>query len=126
VNITTPTEAMTGAPMDAAHFTGPATGHPIHDTTEPSPVRVGIVRFSAGTRNHWHRHGGGQVLHVVEGEGYVQSRGEPARLIRTGDTVSAAPHEEHWHGAGPNGPMAHMAVSIGDIAWLESSEGEPI
>jgi quercetin dioxygenase-like cupin family protein len=126
VKITTRTEAQTGEPMDDSHFTGPATSHPIHHTTEPNPVRVGIVRFSTGTRNHWHRHAGGQVLHVVEGEGYVQSRGEAARLIRTGDTVSAAPEEEHWHGAGPGGPMAHVAVSIGDITWLEPSTDEPL
>ena len=43
-----------------------------------------------------------------------------------GDTVSAAPGEEHWHGAGPDGPMSHIAVSIGDIEWLDSSAGEPI
>lgn len=112
--------------MDDAHFTGPASSHPLHATTDPNPVRVGVVRFEAGTRNHWHRHGGGQVLHVVEGAGYVQARGEPARRIETGDSVSTAPGEEHWHGAGPDGPMAHIAVSIGDITWLESSAGEPV
>lgn len=126
MKITTHSEAMTGEPMDPAHFTGPSTSHPLHSVPQPEPVRVSVVHFQAGTRNHWHRHGGGQVLHVVDGEGYVQSRGEPARRIGTGDTVSAAPNEEHWHGAGPGGPMSHIAVSIGDIEWLESSTDEPI
>jgi len=125
VKVTTPTEALNSQPMDPAHFTGPASSYPLHQTLEPNPVRVSIVRFEAGTRNHWHWHAGGQVLHVVEGEGYVQKRGEPPRLIHAGDTVSTAPAEEHWHGAGPEGPMAHVAVSIGDITWLEPSEGEP-
>jgi quercetin dioxygenase-like cupin family protein len=126
VNITTRTEALTGEPMDPANFTGPATAHPVHSAPEPTPVRVGVVHFHAGTRNHWHRHSGGQVLHVVDGEGYVQTRGEAARRIRTGDTVAAAPGEEHWHGAGPDASMAHVAVSMGDITWLESSAGEPL
>ena len=126
MKITTRTEALTGEPMDTAHFSGPASSHALHSTPEPSPVRVSVVHFEAGTRNHWHRHGGGQVLHVVDGEGYVQSRGEAARPIRSGDTVSAAPGEEHWHGAGPHSSMAHIAVSIGDITWLEPSDAESI
>ncbi len=112
--------------MDEAHLTGPARSHPLHVTLEPQPVRVSVVRFEAGTRNHWHRHAGGQVLHVLEGEGFVQARGAPARRIGTGDTVSAAAGEEHWHGAGPDLPMAHVAVSIGDITWLEPSGDEPV
>jgi quercetin dioxygenase-like cupin family protein len=126
VKITTRTESLTGDPMEAANFTGPATGHPVHSSPQPVPVRVGVVHFHAGTRNNWHCHSGGQVLHVVHGEGYVQSRGEPARLIHTGDTVAAEPDEVHWHGAGPDGPMAHLAISMGDITWLESSADEPL
>jgi quercetin dioxygenase-like cupin family protein len=126
VKITTHSEAMNGESMDPAHFTGPSSSHPLHTTPQPEPVRVSVVHFQPGTRNHWHRHGGGQVLHVVDGEGYVQARGEPARLIKVGDTVSTAAGEEHWHGAGPDGPMSHIAVSIGDITWLESSADEPV
>jgi len=126
VKITTHSEAMTGEPMDPAHFTGPSSSHPLHTNTDPEPVRVSVVHFQAGTRNHWHRHDGGQVLHVVDGEGYVQARGETARLIRAGDTVATGAGEEHWHGAGPDGPMSHIAISIGDITWLESSADEPL
>jgi quercetin dioxygenase-like cupin family protein len=109
--------------MDASHFSGPATSHPLHETLQANPVRVSVVHFPAGTRNHWHRHSGGQVLHVVDGTGYVQSRGDAAQRIEAGDTVSAAPNEEHWHGAGRDAAMAHIAVSIGDTTWLEPAEG---
>jgi quercetin dioxygenase-like cupin family protein len=121
VKITTRTESLAGQPTDREHFTGPVSSVPLHAGPDPNPVHVSVVHFAAGTRNHWHRHGGGQVLHVVDGEGYVQTRGEERRTIRTGDTVSAAPDEEHWHGAGPGSAMAHIAVSIGDITWLEPS-----
>jgi quercetin dioxygenase-like cupin family protein len=122
VNITPLTEALHGEPMDPAHFTGPTTSHPLHRVPDPHPLSVSIVRFAAGSRNVWHRHSGGQLLHVVEGEGWVQSRGEPAQRIRSGDSVSVEPGEEHWHGAGREGAMAHIAVSAGEITYLEPSE----
>jgi len=122
MDFTTPEDARQGQPADASHFTGPASIRALHRTEQPNPVSVGLVRFEAGARNHWHQHTGGQLLHVVEGEGWVQGRGEPARRIRTGDSVSTAPGEEHWHGAAAGGPMAHVAVSIGDTTWMEPSE----
>jgi quercetin dioxygenase-like cupin family protein len=125
MNIITREEALQGDPVDpslASHFNGPSTSRRIHGSSEPHRVWVTVVRFEAGVRNHWHSHAGGQVLHVLEGEGYVQARGEPPRRIGMEDTVSITPGEEHWHGAGPDSPMAHMAISIGDITWLEPSE----
>jgi quercetin dioxygenase-like cupin family protein len=119
VKITTLADALEGEPMDPAHFTGPTTSHPLHRSTEPHPVAINVIRFTTGTRNNWHRHAGGQLLHVVEGEGWVQSRGEEAQRIRSGDSVSAEPGEEHWHGAGEDGPMAHIAVSIGETTFLD-------
>jgi quercetin dioxygenase-like cupin family protein len=124
VKITSRSEALQGQPLDLSHFTGPASSHPLHEA-DGHPVRVSVVRFERGVRNHWHRHTGGQVLHVVEGEGYVQRRGEAVRRIRDGDTVVAQPDEEHWHGATAEGPMAHIAVSIGETIWLEPATDEP-
>jgi quercetin dioxygenase-like cupin family protein len=108
--------------MDPAHFTGLTTSHPLHQVKDLHPLSVSLVRFEAGSRNVWHSHSGGQMLHVVEGEGWVQSRAEPPRRIRSGDSISAEPGEEHWHGAGREGPMAHLAISSGDITYLEPSE----
>jgi quercetin dioxygenase-like cupin family protein len=125
MDITTRDEALRGEPMDPSHFTGATTARPVHRTAEPHTVGVAVVRFEAGARNHWHRHAGGQVLHVVDGEGYVQARGEQPRRIGVGDIVATPPGEEHWHGAGPASAMAHVAVTIGQTTWLEPSELEP-
>lgn len=122
MKITKLSDALQGEPMDLQHFTGPTTAHPLQKTSEPATVNVSVVRFSAGSRNHWHRHAGGQLLHVVEGEGWVQSRGETAQKIHTGDSVSAEPGEEHWHGAGPESAMAHIAVSVGEATFLGPSD----
>jgi quercetin dioxygenase-like cupin family protein len=107
-----------------AHFTGETGLSDLFPSQVPHPVSVLLVRFEAGARNNWRLHTGGQMLYVTDGEGYVQARGEPPRLIKAGDVVTCPPGEEHWHGAGPNGPMTHLAVTLGDIVWLERSELE--
>ena len=46
-----------------------------------------------------------------------------APLIRAGDTVWIAPGEKHWHGAGPDTNMVHIALQEAldgsHVAWLE-------
>ena len=77
-------------------------------------VRALRVTFAPGARTAWHAHPGGQVLHVVDGVGRVQSAGGPVRPLRPGDTVVAGPGEQHWHGAAPDQLMCHVAISGGD------------
>jgi quercetin dioxygenase-like cupin family protein len=100
-------------------FTGAADQRTIHARVDPEPVRVSFVRFQPGATTHWHSHRGGQVLHVVDGEGRAQNRGEEPLLLRAGDTLTAAPDQQHWHGAGPDTAMTHLAVTIGEVTWLE-------
>ena len=107
------------------HFTGAAHLRDLMPAPSPSAIFAAAVRFEAGARNHWHSHAGGQLLHVVEGEGWVQSRGQSPQRIRPGDIVTADPGEEHWHGAGGNGPMAHLAVAAGETYWLQESPPPP-
>jgi quercetin dioxygenase-like cupin family protein len=97
----------------------------------PGPgVRALRVTFSPGARTAWHAHPGGQVLHVVDGAGLVQSAGGPVRRIRPGDTVVSGPGEQHWHGATPDQLMSHIAISVGDPAaggqtvWAEHVSDE--
>lgn len=60
-------------------------------------------------------------MHVLEGEGWVQSRGQEPQRIRPGDTIVSEPNEEHWHGASKRGAMAHLAVATGETKWMEMS-----
>lgn len=127
MKITPRSEALKSLkPMDPAHFTGKVG---LRDLLQASPQTLStfaaVVRFEAGARNHWHSHAGGQLLHVIEGDGWVQSRGQEPQRIRQEDTVTADPGEEHWHGAGRHGPMAHIAVASGETRWLEESSPPP-
>jgi quercetin dioxygenase-like cupin family protein len=113
-------------PMEAGHFTGKAGSHDLMKTSRPGiSAFAAVVRFEPGVRNYWHAHAGGQLLHVIEGEGWVQARGAGPQRIREGDTVATEPNEQHWHGAGRRGPMAHVAVAIGETRWLEESPPPP-
>jgi quercetin dioxygenase-like cupin family protein len=82
-------------------------------------MSVGKVRFTPGSRTAWHAHATGQTLHVMEGEGRVQARGEAVVRLRSGDVIFAPGGEWHWHGAAPNSYMMHLAVSEGDASWGE-------
>lgn len=122
MNITRRAQALADlTPLDAAHFTGRADSRPLLRPSPPLSTTVSVVRFETGVRNHWHAHAGGQVLHVIEGEGWVQLRGTGAQRIAVGDTVATEPNEEHWHGAGRGGPMVHIVVNVGETRWLEES-----
>ncbi|TMG61914.1 MAG: cupin domain-containing protein [Chloroflexi bacterium] len=127
MKITPGTEALQAQkPMDPAHFTGRAMARDlIQAAQQATSIFAAVVRFEAGARNHWHSHSGGQLLHVIEGEGWVQVRGQEPERIRLHDTVAADPGEEHWHGAGGHSPMSHLAVAAGETRWLEESPPPP-
>ena len=95
-----------------------------------SHVRALRVTFEPGARTAWHTHPLGQTLLVTAGCGRVQSEGGPIREIRPGDTVWISPGEKHWHGAGPDTAMTHLAMQEAldgtAVDWLELSAREPV
>jgi quercetin dioxygenase-like cupin family protein len=91
-------------------FTGDVWFDAIIKGEEPSRVRVNTVRFAPGARTAWHSHAVGQTLHVTDGVGLIQSRGQEVTVIRPGDTIYTPPGEWHWHGAAPDDFMVHTAI----------------
>lgn len=140
MKVTTRAESMQlNDQSEPDRFTGRAAFRVLHTSRQPAdrtggdPERgaetwntyssnVSMVRYEPGARTHWHSHSGGQMLYVVEGEGWVQTRGEPPRRIGPGDAISFVPAEVHWHGATARGPMAHVTVTAGKPTWYEESE----
>jgi quercetin dioxygenase-like cupin family protein len=102
----------------AQMFTGDVWFDVIAQGSEPSRMRVNIVRFAPGARTAWHCHAVGQALHVTEGIGLVQSRGGEVTEIRPGQTICTPPGEWHWHGAAPDHFMSHLAM------WEGPGEGQ--
>jgi quercetin dioxygenase-like cupin family protein len=107
----------------ADYFTGTVWQDPIIEAPAPARIRATRVTFTPGARTAWHTHPLGQTLYVVSGLGRAQSWGGPIREIRPGDTIWFAPGEKHWHGAGPQSAMAHIAMQEAldgaAVNWLE-------
>lgn len=98
-------------------FTGTVWADPVLAATDG--VLINNVFFAPGARTHWHTHDGGQVLHVLAGQGRVGLRDGEAETIRAGDVVFFGPGEEHWHGADESEYLLHLAISLGGHDWLE-------
>lgn len=115
------------APSQA--FTGDVYMTPITAPRSPSRLFAAMVRFTPGSRTHWHSHELGQTLYVTEGVGIIGTRDGAVR-ITPGDTVWAPPGEEHWHGSAQGYLLCHIAMlEWGDdgsdpTTWLEPVSDE--
>jgi quercetin dioxygenase-like cupin family protein len=84
------------------------------------------VHFTPGARTAWHTHPFGQTIFVTEGSGLCQRRGGPIETIRPGDRVFFEAGENHWHGAGPDRFMTHLAMQEVDDSGSPVSWGEQV
>lgn len=73
----------------------------------------GIVHFSAGSRNKFHKHTSDQILVITEGTGTVATDHEQ-RTVTSGDVVLIPAGENHWHGAPGRTSMAHITITAKD------------
>lgn len=109
-------------------FTGMVWQDPIMEAPAPARVRANVVSFDPGARTAWHTHPLGQTLYVVSGCGRAQVWGGEIREIRAGDVVWFPPGEKHWHGAGPQTAMAHIAMQEAldgkAVEWMEHVSDE--
>ena len=123
-----PLESTASRRGAAESFTGTVWQNPIIEAPTPARIRSGWVRFEPRARTAWQTHPLGQTLCVVSGIGRVQVWGGPVREIRAGDTVWIAPEEKHWHGAGPDTEMMHLAMQEHlngkHVTWLEHDTDE--
>ncbi|CDN48792.1 (R)-mandelonitrile lyase [Neorhizobium galegae] len=99
------------------------------NASEPARVGGATVTFEPGARTAWHTHPLGQTLIVLAGTGRVQRQGGPVEEIRPGDIVWFEPGEKHWHGAGPDTAMTHIAIAEAldgkVVDWMEHvTDGE--
>ncbi len=102
------------------HFTGTTY---LQAITAEMGESLSNVTFEPCARTDWHYHTLGQILLVLDGEGRFQERGQDPIAIKQGQVVNIKPYVEHWHGAGPQTWMTHIALMPGgadnQTVWLE-------
>ncbi len=117
--------STTGSPE---YFTGRVRIEPIISAADPARVAAANVTFEPGARTTWHTHPLGQTIIVTAGVGRAQREGGPVEEIRPGDIIWFEPGEKHWHGAGPETAMTHIAIQEklngSPVDWLEPVSDE--
>lgn len=106
-----PASAQPVATGSADTFTGSVRIGSPFQALPPGKAGGATVSFEARARTAWHSHPLGQTLIVTAGLGLVQQQGQPARAMRPGDVVAIPANVRHWHGAGPDGAMTHVAIA---------------
>lgn len=110
------------------NFTGNAYNFGLVANDSIYTTLVGHVSFEAGARSNWHRHPAGQILIILDGEGYHQIDGEPRQTMKKGDVVKCPPNAKHWHGATENTGLSQMYIvpnsEKGIVAWMEPVSDE--
>jgi len=107
----------------ATNFTGNAYNTRLLADDSTYNTLVGNVYFEQGARSNWHIHPSGQILIVLNGEGYHQLEGQPRETMRKGDVIKCPPNVRHWHGATENSSLTQMYIlpktEKGIVTWLE-------
>ncbi|MBA4853907.1 cupin domain-containing protein [Emticicia sp. BO119] len=111
-----------GDKLTNGYFTGDAFLKVLLARDKNSDFLLGNVTFEPGGRTNWHTHPKGQVLIVIEGEGFYQEKGKPAQVIKKGDVINIPENTEHWHGASARTEMTHIAITHFkddvNVVWL--------
>lgn len=109
-----------------AFFTGTTYLTRLSPYDETWHASIANVTFEPGARTNWHTHSGSQILLVLNGKGFYQEKGKPARLLKKGDVVRIPLNVEHWHGAAPDSWFVHISLETNGAEnktiWLEPVE----
>lgn len=117
-----------GDALSPDYFTGQAFLHPLLARDKNNEFALGSVTFEPGARTIWHTHPSGQVLIVIEGEGFFQEKGKAAQRLKKGDVVKIPENIEHWHGASAVSKLVHIAITNykddQTVVWLKPVSDE--
>jgi quercetin dioxygenase-like cupin family protein len=112
----------------AEYFTGKVRVDRLFPANETAHYSGAYVAFQPGARTAWHLHPAGQHMLVTAGVGLTGTRDGRRIEFKAGDTVWCPPGIDHWHGATPDSPMAHLAITgVRDgknVIWKEKGTDE--
>ena len=105
-------------------FTGKVQVDMLFPPSKELPAGGAYVRFDPGARSAWHTHPLGQTLLIISGTARTQEWGKDIQEATAGDVIICPANVKHWHGAAPNTPMVHLALSGTtadgqNVTWME-------
>lgn len=111
---------LPAALADSAKFTGRVWRTEFLEGADDHSLAGLRMAYEPGARSFWHVHDQEQVIVAVFGYGIVSWDGhEVPELLAPGDWWHVTPGVPHWHGATPDGPFAHLAITAGGgTRWL--------
>ena len=110
------------------YFTGDVQVDMLFPGNENASYSGAQVTFQPGARTAWHLHPAGQHLIVTSGVGLTGTRDGKIIEFSAGDTIWCPPDIDHWHGATPDTPMSHVALTGilngENVIWKEKVKDE--
>lgn len=107
----------------ATNFTGNAYNFSLVANDSIYNTLVGNVYFEKSSRSNWHLHPSGQILIVLDGEGYHQLEGQPRQTMKKGQVIRVPANTRHWHGATEYNSLTQMYIlpktENGFVTWME-------
>ena len=115
-----------GALGPATNFTGNAYNFGLVANDTIYNTLVGNVYFEKSARSNWHVHPSGQILIVLDGEGYHQLEGQPRQTMKKGEVIKVPANTRHWHGATEYNSLTQIYIlpktENGFVTWMEPGQ----
>lgn len=115
-----PERSLASALADSTRFTGRVWRTDYVEGADDDAMSGSRFLYEPGSRSFWHVHEREQVIVAVFGVGLVAWDGLAApHVLNPGDWWYVEPGVAHWHGATPDAPFAHLAITAGgSTEWL--------
>ena len=108
-----------------AHYIGNAWLKRLIIADDDFDYNLTLATFQSDATLDWHKHTTGQVLIILDGEGYYQERGKAVVVIKKGDVIKCDKNVEHWHSSSPNKDVSYIAIyGNSETIWTEKLSKE--
>ena len=107
------------------HYIGNAWLKRLVVADEDFDYNLTLATFQSNSTLDWHKHSTGQVLIIIDGEGYYQEKGKEVIVLKKGDVIKCDKNIEHWHSSTPNMDVSYIAIyGNSETIWTEKLSKE--
>ena len=111
--------------MANTHYIGNAWLKRLIVADEDFDYNLTQATFQSDSTLDWHKHSTGQVLIIIDGEGYYQEKGKEVIVLKKGDIIKCDKNVEHWHSSTPNKDVSYIAIyGNSETIWTEKLSKE--